>query len=80
MTSFFDYFIGYTVSLHVEAQRMMEELNTFEGGMGPRFDAPRAEVVHARRLGERRQLCFGRLEVNEDSHATGYGSRNSAEG
>ena len=34
MTSFFDYFIGYTVSLHVEAQRMMEELNTFEGGRG----------------------------------------------
>ena len=31
MTSFFDYFIGYTVSLHVEAQSMMAELATFEG-------------------------------------------------
>ena len=31
MTSFFDYFVGYTVSLHVEAQSMMAELATFEG-------------------------------------------------
>jgi len=34
VTSFFDYFIGYTVSLHVEAQNMMGELDTFEGGSG----------------------------------------------
>ena len=78
MTSFFDYFIGYTVSLHVEAQRMMEELNTFEGGGKPHFPNPRASL-HQLCLDERHQLCFGQLEVNEDSHATGYGSRNSAE-
>ena len=35
MTSFFDYFIGYTVSLHVEAQNMMAELATFEGALSP---------------------------------------------
>ena len=35
MTSFFDYFIGYTVSLHVEAQNMMAELATFEGALKP---------------------------------------------
>ena len=35
MTSFFDDFIGYTVSLHVEAQNMMAELATFEGALKP---------------------------------------------
>ena len=32
MTSFFDYLIDYTVSVHIEAQSLMDELLTFEGG------------------------------------------------
>jgi len=38
--TFFGYFIGYTVSLHVEAQIRMQELDTFEGGNGLVFSHP----------------------------------------
>ena len=40
MTSFFDYFIGYTVSLHVEVHTMMKVLDTFEGGENLVFSIP----------------------------------------
>ena len=76
MTSFFDYFIGYTVSLHVEVHTMMKVLDTFEGGE-PRFLDPRAVLAQARCLEERRQQCFGQ-PFPEDSHATGYGFGDSA--
>ena len=47
MTSFFDYFIGYTVSLHVEAQSMMEKLNTFEGGQNLVLKIPEPVCTHS---------------------------------
>ena len=46
MTSFFDYFIGYTVSLNVEAQDRMHELDTFEGGNGLVFSATEPKRGH----------------------------------
>ena len=46
MTSFFDYFIGYTVSLNVEAQDRMHELDTFEGGNGLVFSATEPKKGH----------------------------------
>ena len=46
MTYFFDYFIGYTVSLNVEAQDRMHELDTFEGGNGLVFSATEPKRGH----------------------------------
>ena len=77
MTSLFDYLKSYTVSLHVEAQNLMQELKTFEEVWGdqPRFVDARARLALTS-LDERRHLCFKQAMI-EDSRATAYGSRHS---
>ena len=55
----------------------MQELNTFEGGEKPRCVDAGANLVLIS-LEERPQLCF-KQAIIQDSHATAYGYRHTAE-